>query len=59
MNDVDRLTRWELFGGTWEVLSQADAEVTISLRRCDGGEEQERFTSADPVLLTWLAERDR
>ena len=58
MNEVERLVRWERFGGTWEILARADTEVTVSLRRCDGGEEQERFTSTDPLLLAWLAERD-
>jgi hypothetical protein len=28
--------------------------VTIALMRCDGGEEVDRFTSADPRLLAFV-----
>ncbi len=52
---VDALVRWVEFGGTWRELSRTADGVTLSLRRCDGGEEQSRITSADPRLLTWLA----
>ncbi|MDQ2797495.1 MAG: hypothetical protein M3Y06_10085 [Actinomycetota bacterium] len=54
-NDViDVLERWEQFGGTWQVLNRVGARVTISLRRCDGGEEQQRLTCVDPAVLAWL-----
>lgn len=33
------------------------SEVTIALLRCDGGEEVDRFTSTDPVLLRFVAAR--
>lgn len=52
--DLLRLTRWEDAGGTWEVLALRDGRVTIALCRCDGGEEADRFTSADPALIAHL-----
>jgi hypothetical protein len=36
------------------VLWSEPGSVTVSLRRCDGGEEAERFTSGDPELLAFL-----
>lgn len=57
--DVHRLTRWEEAGGTWEVLASGGSGVTIALCRCDGGEEADRFTSADPALVRHLAGRAR
>ena len=56
---VDVLVRWERFGGTWQVVRRTAATVTISLRRCDGGEQVEELTSDSPALLAWLDERDR
>jgi len=41
-------------GGTsWRTASQ----VTISLRRCDGGEEVQRLTFVDPELLRFFGGR--
>jgi hypothetical protein len=54
---VDVIQRWEDFGGTWKVLSHDRASVVISLCRCDGGEEVQRLSSADPALITWLIGR--
>jgi hypothetical protein len=54
VDPVEILRRWEQFGGTWRVVAQRDAAVTVSLCRCDGGEEVERLTSADPALVRWL-----
>lgn len=48
------LRRWEDFGGTWTISDRNEDSVTISLRRCDGGEEAHRFTSVDPGLLEWI-----
>jgi hypothetical protein len=55
--DLERLTRWETAGGTWELLSRTDGEVTVSLCTCDGGEEMDRITSADPGLLRYVLDR--
>lgn len=48
--DLARLTRWEQSGGSWEVLAWGPGRVTIALLRCDGGEEMDRLTSADPAV---------
>ena len=51
------LERWQKFGATWRVVSRAQGWVTLSLRRCDGGEELQRLTSTNPELLAWLGNR--
>ena len=56
-DDLDRLTRWEDAGGTWQVLGHRADRVTIALCRCDGGEEVERFTSEAPDVLAHLDDR--
>lgn len=52
------LRRWQDAGAHWEVLSRRPDTVTVGLFRCDGGEEVDRFTSSDPVLLRFLGDRD-
>ena len=54
---VEQLRRWEAFGATWEVVHRDQRSATVSLRRCDGGEEVGRLTSDDPALLAFLDER--
>jgi hypothetical protein len=54
---VERLQRWEDFGGTWRVVARTAQGVTISMCRCDGGEEADRFVSADRDLLQLVAGR--
>jgi hypothetical protein len=39
------------------VVSRTEGSVTLSLCRCDGGEEVQRLTSTDADLLEWLADR--
>lgn len=53
----DVLRRWEEFGGTWRVLSRTPTHVTVSLCRCDGGEEVEQLTSADAALPSYIGRR--
>jgi hypothetical protein len=55
---VAELRRWEDFGAVWEVVHRAGDEATVSLRRCDGGEEVGRIVSRDPALLAYLDEHD-
>lgn len=57
--DLARLQRWEDAGGSWQVLARRPGRVVVSLRRCDGGEEADRFASVDPAVLAHLAGRDR
>jgi hypothetical protein len=54
---VQILRRWESTGAVWRVLSRGATSATISLCRCDGGEEQQRIISAEPALLAFLGER--
>ncbi len=54
---VDVLQRWQDTGALWRVVSRRRDAVTVALFRCDGGEEGERFTSADPELLRFIGDR--
>jgi len=38
-------------------VSRGEGWVTVSLCRCDGGEELQRLTSTNPELLEWLADK--
>lgn len=44
--DLERILRWEQAGGEWRVLDERDDEVTVSLTRCDAGEEMDRLVSS-------------
>ncbi|MDT5095151.1 MAG: hypothetical protein QOH60_4514 [Mycobacterium sp.] len=52
------LQRWVDAGAIWRVMHRGDRSVTIALYQCDGGEEVDRFTSADPQLLDFLKHRN-
>ncbi|PBI83061.1 hypothetical protein BKP42_68330 [Rhodococcus erythropolis] len=54
---VEVLSRWSDSGAVWWVLRRTPTSVTVSLRRCDGGEEVDRLTSSDPALLAWIGDR--
>ncbi len=54
---VSVLERWASSGAVWRVLDRSDAEVTVGLYTCDGGEEVERLTTRDPATLEYLARR--
>jgi hypothetical protein len=56
-NALGRVQRWLGFGGAWRVVSRTAGTVTISLCRCDEGEEMDRLISDDPELLAWLGGR--
>ncbi|MGV1036320.1 MAG: hypothetical protein ACOYD0_04750 [Candidatus Nanopelagicales bacterium] len=51
------LQRWEDAGGTWRILARDRRSVTVSLLRCDGGEEADRFTSDGRRLLAFIDDR--
>jgi hypothetical protein len=53
---VEVLRRWEDFGAVWQVVHRTAEQATVSLRRCDGGEEVSRLVSGDPRLLVFLDE---
>ncbi|MCZ4653001.1 hypothetical protein O4157_16430 [Gordonia amicalis] len=54
---LDDLRRWEDSGAGWRVVRRGPEDVTVSLLRCDGGEEVDRFVSADPEILAHLGDR--
>ncbi len=54
---VSTLTRWEEFGAVWRVIARTSGEVTVSLCRCDDGEEAHRVRSSDPALLSYIGDR--
>ena len=54
---ITDLERWQDFGGAWRVFARTHDGVTISMCRCDGGEEVQRVTTHDPVVLDWLGDR--
>lgn len=54
---VETLSRWSDSGAMWRVLRRTPTSITVSLRRCDDGEEVDRLTSSDPDLLTWIGDR--
>jgi|tagenome__1003787_1003787.scaffolds.fasta_scaffold20705351_2 hypothetical protein len=57
--DLETLRRWEDFGGAWEVAHRTTGQVTLSLLRCDGGEEVIRMVSQDPEVLHYTQGRER
>lgn len=55
--EIERLRRWVEYGGTLAATDPDPAgRVSVSLRRCDGGEEADRLVTGDPVVLAYLAE---
>ena len=57
MGDLETLRRWEEFGAVWEVVHRTADQVTISMRRCDGGEEVSRLVTRDAAVLALVEER--
>lgn len=57
LDRVADLQRWEDSGAHWRVLTRGADSITIALLRCDGGEEVDRFTSADPRLFAFVGSR--
>ncbi|MEV0332310.1 hypothetical protein [Nocardia sp. NPDC050717] len=54
---IEVLRRWQDSGALWRVLHRGADTVTVGLFECTGGQEVDRFTSADPALLRFLGER--
>jgi hypothetical protein len=57
MSDADLLRRWEQLGASWQVIGRAPGQLTVSLCRCDGGEQVQQLTSSDPELLAFIGPR--
>ena len=54
---MDRLLRWELFGGHWRVRSRTRTHLEIALLTCDGGDEADQLTTDDPALIAYVGTR--
>ena len=52
--DLDLLRRWEDAGGTWRLDHRRGDTMTITLCRCDGGEEVDRLVSDAPELIAYV-----
>lgn len=52
--DLARVQRWLDAGATVREVQRTAESATVALCSCDGGEELERFSSADPALLAYL-----
>lgn len=48
---LERLHRWELAGGTWQIVDASGNQAVVGLFRCDGGEEVDRFETSDPRIV--------
>lgn len=55
---IARLERWAAHGGTCRVVELGAGRREIVLCRCDGGEEVERFTTADPAVVAWVRDHE-
>jgi hypothetical protein len=54
---LDRLVRWETFGGHWRIGARTATHVEIRLLTCDGGEEADRFETDDPAVIRYVGSR--
>jgi hypothetical protein len=45
------LSRWEVQGGQWRVVTETEARLTVGLMSC-GGEEMSRVTGSGTTALT-------
>ena len=52
------LSRWELYGGRWQVLARTESDVTVGLFTCDGGQEMSRVTATSDDFDAFLSERE-
>jgi hypothetical protein len=53
---LQTLERWELNGAIWRTKSLTSEEATVALLTCYG-EPVDELRSADPELLSYLADR--
>lgn len=54
---LDDLRRWEDSGAGWRVVHSGPERIAVSLVRCDGGEEVDRFVTDDPEILAHIGGR--
>jgi hypothetical protein len=54
---LDRLMRWETFGGHWRVASRTATRLEITLLTCGGGEEADGFETGDEDVIRYVGTR--
>lgn len=54
---LDRLLRWETFGGHWRVASRSETQIEVRLLTCDGGEEADGFETGDLDVMRYIGRR--
>ena len=54
---LDRLLRWETFGGHWRVTSRTATRLELRLLTCDGGEEADRLETGDEDVMRYVGVR--
>ena len=54
VGDEERVRRWVDAGGTVAICEEGPPAV-VSLRRCDGGEEVDRFSTDDAAVVELVA----
>jgi hypothetical protein len=54
---LDRLLKWETFGGHWRVIARTATRLEIRLLTCDGGEEADGFETGDEDVLRYIGAR--
>jgi hypothetical protein len=54
MSPLAALQRWSDAGGVWRVVGRTPSTATVSLCRCDGGEEVDRLTTDHPDAVAYL-----
>jgi hypothetical protein len=54
---LDRLLRWENFGGHWRVSSRTATHLDLRLLTCDGGEEVDRLVTDEHSTIEYVGAR--
>jgi hypothetical protein len=54
---LDRLMRWEDFGGHWRIDARTAKRLEIALLTCDGGEVTDRIETDEPAVIAYVGDR--
>ncbi|HEX4016221.1 MAG TPA: hypothetical protein VHX15_05735 [Frankiaceae bacterium] len=54
---LDRLLRWEEFGGHWRIGARTGSRLQIALLTCDGGEIADFIETGDEAVIAHVAGR--
>jgi len=53
-DELEILRRWQLAGGTWQIVGESAIGLTVSLRTCATDEEMDPFTTTDPKVVAYV-----